>query len=103
MAGQPLVVSWREVYMPTSPALSAVWICHPAALTIGVVLTAAVDALPFHAVGDITAAVFEALPAPAERGVTNAATDVRIMVATMRVMMNRLTLSMSCITFSDAL
>ena len=31
----------------------------------------------------------DALPAPAERGVTNAATDARTMVATVRVIINR--------------
>jgi len=64
------------------------------ALTTGVVLTAAVDAFPARAVVDVTAAVVDVLPAPAERGVTNAATDARTMVATIRLITDRLSLFM---------
>jgi len=42
----------------------------------------------------VTAAVFVAFPAPAERGVTKAATDARAIVAITAHMINRLILSM---------
>ena len=102
MAGQPAGVSWSDVNMPTLPELSTVCIFHPAAPTVEGVLTVAVEALPDLTVGGTVTAAFEALPAPAERGVTNAATDARTMVATMRVVIIRFALSISCITFFDA-
>jgi hypothetical protein len=72
MAGQPVGVSWSELYQPTLPVLSTVYICHVPAPTTGDVLTAAA-ALDTRAVCADAAAVFDALPAcTAELSVTAA-------------------------------